>query len=97
MVTCLLYLSDVEEGGGTSFPNLDMEIRDKKGRLALFHNCHEGGTVRHLDSLHGGMPVLKREKWACNFWFRELLYQTLGAVPTKPEDTTVPPKYSRVV
>jgi len=40
MVTCLLYLSDAEEGGGTSFPNLDMEIRDKKGRLALFHNCH---------------------------------------------------------
>ncbi len=97
MVTCLLYLNDVEEGGGTSFPNLDMEIRAKKGRMVLFHNCHEGSTVRHPDSLHGGMPVLKGEKWACNFWFRELVYQAPGTVPTEPVGTAVPPKYSRVI
>ena len=97
MVTCLLYLSDVEEGGGTSFPNLDMEIRAKKGRMVLFHNCHEHSTVRHPDSLHGGMPVLKGEKWACNFWFRELVYQAPGTVPTGPADSTPPPKYSRVI
>ncbi|PCI79128.1 MAG: 2OG-Fe(II) oxygenase [SAR86 cluster bacterium] len=97
MVTCLFYLNDVEEGGGTSFPNLDMEIRARKGRMVLFHNCHEGSTVRHPDSLHSGMPVLKGEKWACNFWFRELEYQTLGTVPTRGEDTTPPPKYNRVI
>ena len=97
MVTCLLYLNDVEEGGGTPFPNLDMEIRAKKGRMVLFHNCHEGSTVRHPDSLHGGMPVLKGEKWACNLWFRELEYQALETVPTEPADTTAPPKYGRVI
>lgn len=97
MVTCLLYLNDVEEGGGTSFPNLDMEIRAKKGRMVLFHNCHESSTVRHPDSLHGGMPVLKGEKWACNFWFRELAYQTPETAPTKRTHTTVPPKYGRVI
>ena len=91
MVTCLLYLNDVEEGGGTSFPNLDMEIRAKKGRMVLFHNCQEGSTICHPDSLHGGMPVLKGEKWACNLWFRELPYQTSGPVPSSP------PKYSRVI
>ena len=62
MVTCLLYLNDVEDGGETSFPNLDLEIRAKKGRMVQFHNCHEGSTARHRDSLHGGMPVLKGEK-----------------------------------
>ena len=97
MVTCLLYLNDVEQGGGTSFPNLDLEIRAKKGRMVLFHNCNEGSTDRHRNSLHAGMPVLKGEKWACNFWFRELVYQTSGIVPTEPAGTTVPPKYSRVI
>jgi len=97
MVTCLLYLNDVEEGGGTSFPNLDMEVRAKKGRMVLFHNCHEGNTVRHPDSLHGGMPVLKGEKWACNFWFRELDYQASETVPTKPADAAAPSKDSRVI
>jgi prolyl 4-hydroxylase len=97
MVTCLLYLNDVEEGGGTSFPNLDMEIKARKGRMVLFHNCHEGSTVRHPDSLHSGMPVLKGEKWACNFWFRELEYQDSGTVPVRPADTTAPSKYGRVI
>ena len=97
MVTCLLYLNDLEDGGRTSFPILGMEIGAKKGRMVLFHNCNEGSTVRHRDSLHGGMPVLKGEKWACNFWFRELVYQTSGIIPTEPAGTTVPSKYSRVV
>ena len=41
MVTCVLYLNDVEEGGGTSFPNLDMEVRAIKGRMLVYHNCLE--------------------------------------------------------
>ena len=97
MVTCLLYLNDVEDGGGKSFPILGVEIGAKKGRMVQFHNCHEGSTALHRDSLHGGMAVLKGEKWACNFWFRELAYQAPGTVPTEPVGTTVPPKYSRVV
>ncbi|MEX0962502.1 MAG: 2OG-Fe(II) oxygenase [Pseudohongiellaceae bacterium] len=97
MVTCLFYLNDVARGGGTSFPNLDMEIQAKKGRMLLFHNCHEGSTQRHPDSLHGGMPVLQGEKWGCNFWFRELDYQEPGTVPTRANDTSPPPKYSRVI
>ncbi|PCJ27106.1 MAG: 2OG-Fe(II) oxygenase [SAR86 cluster bacterium] len=97
MITCLLYLNDVEEGGGTSFPKLDMEVRAKKGRMVLFHNCHQGSLVRHPDSLHGGMPVLKGEKWACNFWFREKMYQAPGATPTKKQDTPVSPKFKRVI
>lgn len=97
MVTCLLYLNDVEEGGGTSFPNLDMEIRAKKGRMIVFHNCREGSTVRHPDSLHGGMPVLRGKKWACNLWFRELPYQSSGTALSSPADTAGSPQYSRVI
>ncbi|MCG8415903.1 MAG: 2OG-Fe(II) oxygenase [Pseudomonadales bacterium] len=71
MVTCLLYLNDPPQGGGTCFPELDMEIRAKQSRMVLFHNCRAGTSTRHPGSLHGGMPVLAGEKWACNLWFRE--------------------------
>ncbi|MFK7864232.1 MAG: prolyl hydroxylase family protein [Pseudohongiellaceae bacterium] len=97
LVTCLLYLNDVEEGGGTSFPNLDMEVRAKKGRMVLFHNCYQDKSIRHPDSLHGGMPVLEGEKWACNFWFRESQYQDLNKIPQRDENHSSPAKFSRVI
>lgn len=97
MVTCLLYLNDPEQGGGTCFPKLDMEIRAKKGRMMLFHNCHEGSTIRHGDSLHGGMPVLKGEKWACNFWFREREYQDPATVPVREDGLLQAPNFKRVI
>lgn len=97
VLTCLLYLNDVQGGGGTSFPNLDMEIQAKRGRMLLFHNCVTGSTQRHPDSLHGGMPVLEGEKWACNFWFRELEFQDSGSVPTHDESNDPPKKFSRVI
>jgi len=71
LVTCLLYLNEVELGGGTCFPKLDMEVRAIKGRMVLFHNCQAGTSLRHPASLHGGLPVEAGEKWACNLWFRE--------------------------
>lgn len=74
LITGLLYLNDVPMGGGTSFPNLQLEVQARKGRLLLFHNCLLGGTVCHPNSLHGGMPVQQGQKWACNLWFRERVF-----------------------
>ena len=71
LVTCLMYLNEPDAGGGTSFPNLNLKIAAKRGRMLIFHNCSRGSTVRHVNSLHGGMPVETGEKWACNLWFRE--------------------------
>lgn len=76
LVTCLMYLNDVPEGGGTAFPKLGLEVRARKGDMLLFHNCHPGTALRHPATLHGGMPVSKGEKWACNLWFREKRYKT---------------------
>lgn len=83
LLTCLIYLNDVEEGGGTVFPTLDLEVRAQKGRLVMFHNCHPGTNSIHPDSLHGGMPVVKGEKWACNLWFRERQFQNVVAAAVK--------------
>ena len=71
LVTGLLYLNTVAAGGGTVFPKLDLTLEPRAGRLVIFNNCHAGSNERHPHSLHGGMPVLSGEKWACNFWFRE--------------------------
>lgn len=71
LLTCLMYLNTPEKGGGTIFPKLDMQIEAKKGRMVMFHNCHPNTIERHPHSLHGGMPVLGGEKWACNLWFRD--------------------------
>lgn len=73
-VTALLYLNDVDAGGSTGFPNLGIEVEPVPGRMVIFHNLFEGVSERHVDSLHGGMPVFYGEKWACNLWFREQPY-----------------------
>lgn len=94
LVTCLLYLNDVEDGGGTCFPKLDMEVRAVKGRMIVFHNCFAGTNVRHPASLHGGLPVLKGEKWACNLWFRE---RSLSALTEEAQPQAKKRAFSRVI
>ena len=77
MITVIAYLNDVEEGGETGFPELGIDIPPKKGDAVVFHNTLpiDAGTHPkiHPRSLHGGMPVLKGEKWMVNLWFRENL------------------------
>ena len=79
LLTALCYLNDVEEGGGTNFPKLNITVKPKKGRILVFQNTYEGTNNRHIMSEHAGMPVIKGEKWAFNLWFREcpknLLYK----------------------
>lgn len=71
LVTCLFYLNDVADGGGTCFPRLDLEVVARRGRMLVFHNCEPGSNELHRDSRHGGLPVESGEKWAANLWFRE--------------------------
>lgn len=74
LVTCLIYLNNVEAGGGTEFPKINLEVEAKLGRMVVFHNCYAGTNQRHDLSQHGGMAVKAGEKWACNLWFREEFY-----------------------
>jgi len=77
MITVIAYLNDVEEGGETGFPELGINIPPKKGDAVVFHNTLTNDTTTHPKinprSLHGGMPVIKGEKWIVNLWFRENL------------------------
>jgi prolyl 4-hydroxylase len=71
MVTALAYLNDVEEGGETDFPDINVSVKPNKGDVVVFHNCIEGTTEINPDALHAGSPVVSGEKWAVNLWFRE--------------------------
>jgi prolyl 4-hydroxylase len=71
IITVIAYLNDVEQGGETKFPAIDKIVIPKKGKVVVFHDCYKGTDKRHPDSLHGGLPVIKGEKWAFNLWFRK--------------------------
>jgi prolyl 4-hydroxylase len=71
LCTCLVYLNTPEEGGDTIFPKQKRALKAEKGRLLFFSNVEQNTNILHPDSLHGGMPVIKGEKWAFNLWFRE--------------------------
>lgn len=69
--TCLCYLNDVKEGGGTRFNRLNINVQAQKGRLLVFSNVIKNTNTRHPLSMHAGMPVISGEKYAFNLWFRE--------------------------
>lgn len=71
IVTALCYLNEVESGGETHFPKLNIKVEPALGRLLIFENCKSGSNVRTELSLHAGLPVEKGIKWAFNLWFRE--------------------------
>lgn len=71
ILTALVYLNRVKEGGGTDFKKLDITVQPKIGRLVVFHNTSESIEKAHPFSLHAGLPVEEGEKWAFNMWFRQ--------------------------
>ena len=76
MVTCFIYLNNLQEnqGGHTEFNKLNIKVAPKKGRLLVFYNTEKDSNKLHDLSMHGGNEILSGEKWACNIWFRDKIY-----------------------
>jgi prolyl 4-hydroxylase len=97
MLTALVYLNTVEEGGGTSFPKLKKEVKAEKGKLLVFENVLKNTNIKHPLSEHAGLPVIKGEKYIFNLWFREcsrtMLYKDFNPKYYEnlksPEDTVI--------
>ena len=47
-----------------------IKIEAKKGRMVVFYNLNEDGSI-NAKSRHAGLPVIKGEKWAFNLWLRD--------------------------
>lgn len=71
LLTALVYLNNVDEGGGTHFPKKDVLLKPQKGSMVVFKNCVDDTNQKDVNSLHAGMPVVRGEKWIFNLWFRE--------------------------
>lgn len=68
--TFVIYLNDVEAGGGTLFPMLGLEVAPKKGGAVFFCNVDAQGIPDQL-TLHGGSPVVSGVKFVANKWLRD--------------------------
>ncbi len=70
VATFILYLSNVEAGGTTSFPSLGLEIVPRKGAALFFVNTDSHLVPDEL-TLHAGNPVMKGIKFVANKWLRQ--------------------------
>lgn len=71
MITALVYLNDVKQGGGTKFNRLNIDVQPKKGKILVFQNHKPNSNIVHPMSEHAGTPVVEGEKYAFNLWFRQ--------------------------
>jgi len=69
LFTFFVYLSDVEEGGGTRFTDLGITVKPKLGRGILWPSVQDG-NLRDSDrrTHHEALPVVKGVKYAANLW-----------------------------
>ena len=68
VATVILYLSEPRQGGGTVFPELQLEVAPRRGNAVFFSYDRPHPSSR---TLHGGAPVIAGEKWIATKWLRE--------------------------
>ena len=66
--TVVMYLNTPQQGGGTSFPEVALEVAPIKGNAVFFSYDRPHPISR---TLHAGAPVIAGEKWVATKWLRE--------------------------
>lgn len=66
--TLVMYLNEPTLGGGTTFPDIGLEVAPQRGNAVFFNYDRPHPATR---TLHGGAPVLQGEKWVATKWLRE--------------------------
>jgi len=71
-ITVLTYLNDVPRGGSTSFPNLNIEVRPKRGMALVFFPATLDGLLDKM-ALHAALPAVD-VKYVSQVWVRQSNY-----------------------
>jgi prolyl 4-hydroxylase len=66
--TLIIYLNTPEKGGGTIFPDAQLEVAPQRGNAVFFSYARPDPSTR---TLHGGAPVIAGDKWIATKWLRE--------------------------
>jgi prolyl 4-hydroxylase len=62
-------IADVEEGGGTAFTKLGLEVKPKAGRAVMWPSVrNEDPFKKDIRTHHEAKPVIKGEKYGANAW-----------------------------
>lgn len=93
LFTFFLYLSNVEEGGGTRFTSLNMTVHPKPGRALVWPSVLDAdpSAIHGADmrTMHESVSVVKGEKIAANVWLHQYDFQTALAAGCKNSDYAV--------
>jgi 2OG-Fe(II) oxygenase superfamily len=74
ILTLLMYLSNVEDGGSTKFPFVNVTVRPKRGRLLLWPNVlHTQPNMLDIRMFHQALPALRGTKYVANLWIHQRL------------------------
>jgi prolyl 4-hydroxylase len=73
VATLIMYLSDVEAGGSTVFPDIGLDVLPRRGNAVFFAYSDDEGRL-DARTLHGGSPVAAGEKWIATKWLRQRAY-----------------------
>ena len=68
--TFMIYLNEVEAGGGTRFKVLGKTFQPETGKLLCWNNRKSDGRG-NVNTLHHGMKVRKGVKYVITKWYRE--------------------------
>jgi prolyl 4-hydroxylase len=68
VATIVMYLNSPDRGGGTTFPDVGVEVGPVKGNAVFFSYDRPHPSTK---TLHGGAPVIAGEKWVATKWLRE--------------------------
>lgn len=80
ILTFYMYLNDVEEGGGTNFPHLDLTVTPKRGRAVMWPSVlDENPNQQDSRTNHQAMKVIKGVKYGANAWVHQRDFKTPNA------------------
>ena len=72
--TFMIYLNDLEAGGGTRFKLINKTFQPDTGKLLCWNNRGEDGTLNPA-TLHHGLKVRRGVKYVITKWYREREWQ----------------------